>query len=108
MYVDIGKTIAQYIGNKGEAMAAEWLWLKGFQIVERNKKVGRFEIDLVCKDEHDWVFVEVKTRPPKLQWITKREKKFNTPRNDICVNQVRNQFRESTLSLFLCCLMERR
>ena len=62
MYVDIGKTIAQNIGNKGEAMAAEWLWLKGFQIVERNKKVGRFEIDLVCKDEHDWVFVEVKTR----------------------------------------------
>lgn len=62
MHVDRGKTIAQNIGNKGEAMAAEWLWLKGFQIIERNRKVGRFEIDLVCKDKQDWVFVEVKTR----------------------------------------------
>lgn len=102
MYVDSGKTIAQNIGNKGEAMAAEWLWLKGFQIVERNKKVGRFEIDLVCKDEHDWVFVEVKTRheggmnAPEIAVDYKKRKKFNTPRNDICVNQERNQFREST------------
>lgn len=57
-----GKTIAQHVGNLGERMAAEWLWLKGFEIVEQNCKVGRYEIDLVCKDKTEWVMVEVKTR----------------------------------------------
>ena len=59
---EVGKTIAQHVGNLGEKMAAEWLWLKGFDIVEQNCRVGRYEIDLVCKDRSEWVMVEVKTR----------------------------------------------
>jgi putative endonuclease len=56
------KTIAQHIGQKGETMAAEWLWLKGFQIVAQNYRMGRYGIDLLCKENAHWVFVEVKTR----------------------------------------------
>jgi putative endonuclease len=62
MNVQERKTIAQYIGQKGEAMAAEWLWLKGFNIVAQNYRMGRYEIDLLCKENAQWVFVEVKTR----------------------------------------------
>jgi len=56
------KTIAQHIGREGERRAAAWLWLKGFDIVEKNCRVGRYEVDLVCRQGPDWVFVEVKTR----------------------------------------------
>ena len=62
MEIEKGKTIAQHVGNAGEQRAAEWLWLKGFDIVEQNCRVGRYEVDLVCKQNRDWVFVEVKTR----------------------------------------------
>ena len=62
MGISNNQTIAQKIGNEGERMAAEWLWLKGFEIVEQNWRTGRKEVDLVCKQGKDWVFVEVKTR----------------------------------------------
>ena len=56
------QTIAQQVGGFGEKMAADWLWMKGFDIKERNWRAGRNEIDLVCKQGKEWVFVEVKTR----------------------------------------------
>jgi putative endonuclease len=56
------QTIAQQVGGYGEKMAADWLWMKGFDIKERNWRAGRNEIDLVCKQGKEWVFVEVKTR----------------------------------------------
>lgn len=67
MELKINQTIAQNIGNEGEAMAADWLWLKGFEIVDKNWRSGHKEIDLVCKQDNQWVFVEVKTRQGMLQ-----------------------------------------
>ena len=66
MKIQQNKTIAQHIGREGEKRAAEWLWLKGFDIVDTNCRVGRYEIDLVCKHNEDWVFVEVKTRSEEI------------------------------------------
>lgn len=49
-------------GNKGETLAAEFFQKKGFEIVARNYRYKKAEIDLIIKRE-DWViFVEVKTR----------------------------------------------
>ncbi len=46
----------------GESIAAEFLTLRGLDVVERNVRVGRGEIDLVARDKDQVVFVEVKLR----------------------------------------------
>lgn len=49
-------------GAKGEELAAEFFSRKGFEIVARNYRHNRGEIDLIVRRE-DWtIFVEVKTR----------------------------------------------
>ncbi len=50
------------IGREGENLAAEFLKNKGWEIVSRNYRYGKAEIDLIIK-RGDWtIFVEVKTR----------------------------------------------
>ena len=46
----------------GEAIAAEFLTLRGMDVVDRNVRMGRQEIDLVARDKDQVVFVEVKFR----------------------------------------------
>jgi putative endonuclease len=49
-------------GTRGENLAAEFLVKKGFEVVTRNFRHGRTEIDLIVK-RGDWlIFVEVKSR----------------------------------------------
>lgn len=49
-------------GQLGERLAANFLEKKGFEIVERNYRCGRAEIDLIARRENWLLFVEVKTR----------------------------------------------
>ena len=49
-------------GRIGETIAAEYLNLIGYGIIERNLRIGRNEIDIVAIDGECLVFVEVKTR----------------------------------------------
>ena len=49
-------------GRLGERLAGESLLKRGYQIVERNWRCPRGEIDIVARDGDCWVFVEVKTR----------------------------------------------
>ncbi len=49
-------------GNEGEDFAAKFLIEKGYAIVDRQWKCLYGEIDLVCKQNNEWVFVEVKSR----------------------------------------------
>lgn len=49
-------------GNKGENLAAEFLQQKGFEIVARNYRYRRAEIDLIVRQGNWTIFVEVKTR----------------------------------------------
>ena len=53
---------ATIIGNRGEELATEWLRNKGFYIVERNWRAGRYEIDIIAQHFDTLHFVEVKTR----------------------------------------------
>lgn len=49
-------------GKEGEAVAAEYLISKGFEIVERNYRYKQLEIDLIVKKTNWLIFVEVKFR----------------------------------------------
>ncbi len=52
----------QVLGRTAEEAAARFLERRGLRVVERNVRIGRGEIDLVCRDGSVWVFVEVKSR----------------------------------------------
>ncbi len=50
------------LGARGEQMAADFLKRSGYEILERNFKYDRAEIDLIARKENIVVFCEVKTR----------------------------------------------
>jgi putative endonuclease len=56
------KTSRRKLGDKGEAIAAKYLIEKGFELVAHNVHAPGGEIDLIMKQNDEWVFVEVKTR----------------------------------------------
>lgn len=49
-------------GKAGEDLAAQFLIEKGYQILARNYRYKRSEIDLIVKKDNCLVFVEVKLR----------------------------------------------
>lgn len=49
-------------GETGEQLAGRILQNNGYEILARNWRYGRLEIDLICKKDDLIVFVEVKTR----------------------------------------------
>jgi len=49
-------------GKEGEALAADFLIEKGFEIIARNYRNKRSEIDLIIKKSNWLIFVEVKMR----------------------------------------------
>ncbi len=49
-------------GARGEAIVAEYLEARGFEIVARNARVGRLEIDLIARRGGLLVFCEVRSR----------------------------------------------
>ena len=52
-------------GNLGELLAALYLMLKGYKILERNYLIQGGEIDIIANDGKTLVFVEVKKRKDK-------------------------------------------
>jgi len=54
--------IQQEIGNKGEKTAENYLLKIGYEILERNFRAKKAEIDIICKHANTLIFVEVKTR----------------------------------------------
>jgi len=49
-------------GAQGEQMAAEYLIQNGYEIIARNYRHKRSEIDLIVQRDNWLIFVEVKTR----------------------------------------------
>ncbi len=65
------QTERRQFGDRGEDLAARYLFERGFRIVARQVRVGRMgEIDLVAEDYDTLVFIEVKTR---------RDARYGTP-----------------------------
>lgn len=54
--------IQQIRGEKGEEIAANYLEKNKYEIIDRNYRAKKSEIDIICKEGETIVFVEVKTR----------------------------------------------
>jgi putative endonuclease len=50
------------LGPAGEDIAAKALRKAGYKILERNVRLGKYEIDIIARDGDTTAFVEVKTR----------------------------------------------
>ena len=50
------------IGKEGEDIAEKYLKANGYEIVDRNFYARQGEIDIIAKQNKEWVFIEVKTR----------------------------------------------
>ena len=48
----------QHLRSEGEAYAARYLESRGYQIVARNVRASRVEIDLIARSQSELVFVE--------------------------------------------------
>ncbi len=71
---------AHQFGRDSEALAAEYLAEKGYEILERNYRTSRGEIDIVAKDGDTIVFVEVKSA---------RTKHFGHPKSAVTLQKQR-------------------
>ncbi len=70
-------------GRAAENLAAEWLQGKGFQLVARNWRYGRYEIDIIAVRDEVLHFVEVKARRDDRfglpeDWVDRRKGRFIT------------------------------
>jgi putative endonuclease len=52
----------QVTGEIGEMLAASYLELTGFELLQRNWRFGRLEIDLIARKGNTLHFIEIKTR----------------------------------------------
>lgn len=52
----------QRLGQRGEEIACKFLSAKGYEILSRNWRCNRVELDIVARDSQTIVFCEVKTR----------------------------------------------
>ncbi len=68
------------IAKIGESLASSHLKSRGYEILERNYRWGRGEIDLVAREGERMVFVEVKTR---------RSLRFGLPQEAVTVHKQR-------------------
>ena len=50
------------LGKKGEDLAADWLACNGYEILQRNWRHGRYEVDIIAARNSIIHFVEVKCR----------------------------------------------
>ena len=55
-----------FLGQKGEDIAARYLKKKGYTILERNYRTKNSEIDIIAKKGDTLCFVEVKARSSQL------------------------------------------
>lgn len=54
------------LGHHGEKLAVAYLKTKSYRIIGTNVRIGKGEIDIVCKKGELYVFVEVKTRTSEM------------------------------------------
>ena len=55
-------TTRKKIGDQGEDNAVNFLFANGYEVLERNYRLGRGEIDIIALKDSVMVFIEVKSR----------------------------------------------
>lgn len=68
------------LGDLGERFALRYLEKKGYQVIVKNYRFQRNEVDLVCEEVDVLIFVEVKTRQtaqigPPWKAVTRQKQK---------------------------------
>ena len=74
-------TYNKQTGNKGEDMAAVWIQVKGYVIIERNWRFKHWEVDIIASKENKLHFFEIKTRTSA---------KFGHPEESIGAKKMQN------------------
>lgn len=54
------------LGQIGETIAVSYLRERDYKIIERNFRTQTGEVDIICKKDKVYIFVEVKTRSSQL------------------------------------------
>jgi len=76
------------LGKRGEEIAADYLKSLGYTILDQNWRCERYEIDIICVNKTDIVFVEVKAHNPnKLFDITKMVDREKQRKIIYCANR---------------------
>lgn len=68
-------------GKKGEELAAVWLARKGYEILSRNWRHGRYEVDIIACYRGIYHFIEVKSGRPGV---------YGNPEERVSKNKIRN------------------
>jgi putative endonuclease len=56
-------------GGHGEDLAADYLCVHGYRLLDRNVRLKRGEIDIIAQEDKTLVFVEVRTRQGQSQGL---------------------------------------
>lgn len=96
------------LGEKGEFLAGEMLQKKGYEIVERNWRYGKLELDIIAQNKGKLVVVEVKTREtgifgdPALSVSKKKQKQIIKAANAYVVeNAIEEETRFDIVSVII-------
>ncbi len=68
-------------GKKGEELAAVWFQNRGYNIIEKNWRWKRLEVDIIAEKENRLHFIEVKCR---------RSQKFGSPEENVSLKKIKN------------------
>ena len=79
-------------GKEGEEFAANWLVVCGYEILHRNWRSGRFEIDIIAAKNDTIHFIEVKAR---------KSISYGLPENQVSHSKLR-QFIDAGAEFLAC------
>ena len=96
------------IGRKGEDIASTYLLSKGYEVLEKNYRYKRAEIDIIARIGNDIAFVEVKTRtgeqfgyPEEAVAVVKKKKMKEAAENYLIENPSNLEPRFDIISISL-------
>jgi putative endonuclease len=80
-------------GDEGEEIAVEYIVEKGYEIIDRNYRYGKGELDIIAKDPEtgETVFIEVKS---------KKNLEFGDPVYSVTKNKIKQIKRMAELYLY--------
>lgn len=86
-------TSTKQSGDEGEEIAVEYIVEKGYEIIDRNYRYGKGEIDIIAKDPEtgETVFIEVKS---------KKNLEFGDPVYSVTKNKIKQIKRMAELYLY--------
>jgi len=96
------------MGAKGEKLASDFLENKGFKILEKNWRSGRYEIDIIAEEKNILVFIEVKTRtsdyygyPEESVNTTKQEHILKAAEDYVIMHNINKEIRFDIVSIII-------